>query len=768
MQQAHEPKSPQKRGWWPWPWRTGLWGAILVLLVTIVYLPTLDNGFVLLDGYDVQRNPAVQSLEGLANIWFKFDTVEQYYPLAYSTNWVEYHLWGTEARGYHVFNLLLHAAAAVLVWRLLLRLAVPGAWLAAAIFAVHPVEVESVAWVIERKNLLSCVLVLGSMLAYLRFSPAEPPDRSPAEAPRGRHAWWWYVLAVVLYVAALLSKTVTASMPAVLLVIYWWKRGKVTWRDVRQTVLFFAIGLAFSFVTVYVERTYGGGDGARGNEFDLSLLERLLLCGRAFWFYIGKLLWPHPLIIVYPRWVIDTRAGWQYLYPLAAVSAVLAAWLARTRIGRGPLAAVLVFTGVMVPALGFFNIFFFRVTYVADHFQYHASIALIALVAAAVVLLAGRFPKQARWLVPAAGAVLLLPLAVVAHQRTYVFRDDLTLAKDFVAKDPESWVAHYGLGGGAQEQGDYEEALAHYRKAIEVREKQARDNPTIGTYWNDTASFYVDVGLVQRKMGRLAEADGSFRKAIEIREKLVRDHPEVGNYQDGLGWSYADLAYAQREAGHTAEATAWHHKALAIRERLARENPKVAKYQNGVAASYADVALLERDAGRPAESQRWFQKAIEIREKLVRDHPKTFEYRESLAASHEDLAISQRISGSLADVEVSRRKAIEIREKLARDNPAMSKYQNDLAASYVDLGLLERDIGRAAEAETSFRAAAAIREKLVRNDPGAGDYQDGLAWCYVHLAGALEQTGRPADAEVFQRKAMEIRQQLTPRDKSQQ
>ena len=370
-------------------------GVLLVLLSAIVYWPTLGNRFVWDDDDYVQENGTLSSTAGLNAIWSDPAATPQYYPLVHTSYWIEHAFWGLNPRGYHIDNLLLHAAAALLVWRLLVCLAVPGAWLAAAIFAIHPVEVESVAWITERKNVLSCVFALSSMLAYLRFAP---PTLLAPTAPRNtarRVDGAFYVLAFVLYVAALLSKTVTATVPAVLLVIYWWKQGTFSWREAARLLPFFAVGLAFSAVTISLEKTQVG---AVGESWNLSPVERVLIAGRAVWFYAGKLAWPHPLIFFYPRWIIDATVAWQYLFPAAAVGAIIALWLARRRIGRGPLAALLIFMGVLTPALGFFNVYPFQYSFVADHFQYHASIALIALAAALLATANGHFtPSRKSW-----------------------------------------------------------------------------------------------------------------------------------------------------------------------------------------------------------------------------------------------------------------------------------------------------------------------------------------------------------------------------------
>ena len=753
MKRSNQPIFHPEHGRRTWPWRPWLAGAILVLLVTIVYLPTLGNGFVSDDEYYVEHNLAIRSLQGLANIWFKLGTVEQYYPLVFSTFWVEYHLWGLDPQGYHVVNLLLHATCVVLVWRLLSRLSVPGAWLAAAIFALHPVEVESVAWVSERKNVLSCVLALGSLLAYLRFSPPEAPGATAAEQPAARRHWLAYALALALYVAALLAKTVTATVPAVLLVIYWWKRGRVAWRDVALTLPFFAVGLALGGITIRMEKSLG----ASGEEWDFSPVDRVLMAGRVLWFYAGKLAWPHPLMLYYPRWVIDARAWWQYLFPAAAVSVIALLWLARTRLGRGPLAAVLIFAGVLTPALGFVNVYTFRFTLVSDHYQYHASIALIALAAAAAVNVVRRLPQPARWLAPVAGVGLLLPLGLVARQRTYVYKEEFTLDADIVAKNPQCWLAQHNLGVWYREHGRYDEAVPYFRKAIEILAALARDNPAISRHRNDLAAHIVDIGFLQRLMGRVAEEEISFREALEIRETLVRERPRVSEYQDGLAWCYADLAVTLHKAGRLAKAIDLQRKAIAIREKLAQDFPAVSKYREGVAACHMDIGFLERDMGRPAEAAREFLSAIEIRQKLVRDDPSMSDYQLGLGWSYAYLAFAQQKLGRAAEAATSHRKVIEVREALARDNPTVGKYQDDVAAGYVDLGLLLREAGRAAEAEHPFRKAIEIRQKLVREHPQARDYQDGLAWCYVDLALAQHDTERTAEAVAAYRRAIEIR-----------
>jgi hypothetical protein len=357
----------------------------IVCLTLLVYAPAISAGFIWDDDHYVTENMTLRSLAGLKQIWLDPKATPQYYPLVHTGFWVEYHLWGLDPKGYHLVNVLLHAANAVLVWLVLKRLGVPGALWAALIFALHPVHVESVAWVTERKNVLSTLFYLSAMLAYWRFWPADG-----AQPQTG--AWRWYGLALLLFVFALLSKTVTCSLPAAILLIRWWKTGRLASRDWLLTAPMFAVGLALALLTVYLEKHHVG---AQGEEFTWSYLDRVLIAGRAIWFYAGKLIWPSNLIFIYPRWNIDASVWWQYVFPLAAAGVVLALLVLRNRLGRAPLTAVLFFIGTLTPALGFFDVYPMRYSFVADHFQYLASLGLIVLFAGLSTELAGRLARRA-------------------------------------------------------------------------------------------------------------------------------------------------------------------------------------------------------------------------------------------------------------------------------------------------------------------------------------------------------------------------------------
>jgi tetratricopeptide (TPR) repeat protein len=481
-------------------------GGALTAFTIAAYAPALKAGFIWDDDENVVQNTTLRSLDGLRKMWLSPRSIPQYYPLVHSTFWTEYHVWEMAPLGYHAVNVLLHATCAVLLWRLLVRLQIPGAWLAAALFAVHPVEVESVAWITERKNVLSLALAIASMLCYLQFAPTDEVERDVHHASSGRR-WRWYALALSLFVAALCSKTVVATLPAVLLVIYWWKRRLIRLADLVPLLPFFAAGASLGLVTAWLERTHVGAEGA---EWDFSLIDRVLIAGRALWFYAAKLIWPHPLVFFYGRWEIDDRAWWQYLWPAAALGLVLGLWFASRKIGRGPLAAVLIFSGVMVPALGFFNVYPFRYSFVADHFQYHASVALIALAAAGAMLVFSRLTSRARNFAQAGTGALLIILAAVTWSQSLIYHDLETLYRDTIAKNAKAWMAYSNLAVLLIAEDRCEEAIPLAREALRIDDSRPREH-------YNYATAVLDAGLQRGfQPGELADAVAHFRVALRL------------------------------------------------------------------------------------------------------------------------------------------------------------------------------------------------------------------------------------------------------------
>ncbi|MES1166647.1 MAG: tetratricopeptide repeat protein, partial [Pseudomonadota bacterium] len=460
-------------------------GALLV-----AYWPALSGGLIWDDTGHVTR-PELRSVAGLGRIWTEFGATQQYYPVLHSAFWLEHRLWGDATTGYHLLNVLLHATAACQFLVLLRRLAVPGATLAALLFALHPVCVESVAWIAEQKNTLSLVFYLAAALVYVRFDATRRPRD--------------YVLAGGLFVLGLLTKTVTATLPAALLVVFWWRRGRLDWRrDGLPLLPWFALGAASGLGTAYFERVLIGAEGA---EFNLGAIERCLLAGRVFWFYLGKLAWPAALIFTYPRWSVDAAQAWQWLFPLAAL-ALLGGLLWWQRRSRGPLAAILLFAGGLFPVLGFFNVYPFVFSYVADHFQYLASLAVFALAAAG----AQRIPPAPR---TAAAGIVLVVLGALTWAQCGMYRDATALYETTLARNPSSWMAHHNLATLLTLAGRPAEAIPHLEAAIAL-------NP-------DRAAAYNNLGDSLTRTGRAREAIPHLEKALQLQPRYAVAHANLGN-----------------------------------------------------------------------------------------------------------------------------------------------------------------------------------------------------------------------------------------------
>lgn len=479
-------------------------GAALLLAITLIaYIPALFSGYIWDDDSYLTANPVLRHPDGLRLTWTHLRANPQYYPMVFTMFWLEMRAWGLHPFGYHAVNVLLHAASAILLWRLLRRLEVPWAWLAAAIFAVHPVHAESVAWITERKNTLSLLFYLAALSAYLRFSPL-----SGATEPQPRR-WSWYPIALLLFAAALLSKTVTCSLPAALVLLIWWKRARVRLADLWPLAPMFAMGLAAARVTSWLEHHHVR---AKDLELGLSPVERVLIAGRATWFYFAKLAAPLNQTFIYPKWKIDASAAWQYAFPAGVVLVLAAMWLARHRLGRGPLIAALLYVGTLLPALGFVDVYPFRYSWVADHFQYHASIAMIAALVAWAYLrrmpaAALAFPSAEVTRAPLPDRPAALPttvllgvLCVLTFIASLKYLHAERLWRDTLARNESAWIAHNNLGALLSARGQFEEAEKHLRRSLELNQEHSQ---------------------ALNNLAYIALAQGQAYKAIELCERAM-------------------------------------------------------------------------------------------------------------------------------------------------------------------------------------------------------------------------------------------------------
>lgn len=454
--------------------------ALLLAATLVIYIPAMKAGFIWDDDSYLLNNRNLLSLEGLWRIWFSTDS-PQYYPLVFTTFWIEQHIWGLAPAGYHAVNVLLHAANSLLLWAVLRRLGIRYAFLGAILFAVHPVEAESVAWITERKNVLSAFFYLLSALSFLKY-----------EDKGGR---WNYVLSLLLFIPALLSKTVTCSLPAALLVVRWMRGRKIDFRYLLALAPFFAAGLAMGLVTVWWELNIVG---AKGNEWDLGLMDRLILPGKVAIFYLKKLAYPSELAFIYPKWAVSASNILEWGYTAALSGALAALFLLRKTIGRGPLAALLFFLLTLFPALGFFNIYPFQYSYVADHFQYLASAGIFALLAGVASKLA---PLRQKPLKAALAAIAVGALCALTYSQSGIYKDLETLWKDTIKKNPGAFMAYTNLGVLRYQEGRYEEAMAHFNDTLRLKP--------------DAAAAHYNIGLIHYNQGRQREAAESFALALK-------------------------------------------------------------------------------------------------------------------------------------------------------------------------------------------------------------------------------------------------------------
>jgi tetratricopeptide (TPR) repeat protein len=506
-----------------WARHPAVLAGVLMLLVVLAYLPALRCGFIWDDDAYVTQNPMLTAPNGWREIWFSAHTQSQYFPLVYTTFRLERDLWGLNPFGFHLVNVVLHGANAVLVWMVLWRLRAPGAWLAAAVFALHPVQVETVAWVTELKNIESLFFYLLSLLAWMKFTERSDPQR-----------WRYYALGLTIYLLALFAKTTACTLPVAMVLVLWLQGRRFAWSRAVQILPFLFIGFAMGLVTVWWEKHLGNYSENFGLSFTIP--QRVLIAGRALWFYAAKLIWPAGLTFSYPRWEIHVTDPWQYLPVAGCMAVALLLWMGREKIGRGVIAGIVFFAAALSPLLGFVIEYTFHYSFVADHYQYNASIGLIAIVAALAWHGLGKTdfwrPFQ---------AALLLVLGVLTWHQCGPYRNLETLWRDTVAKNPGSWMAHHNLGIELFEQGRIDEALEQYQAAV---------------------ALYPDGDLEQSDLGAALLEKGHYPEAIQHLEKALALNPKLQPAENNLALAYSDLGDADQAIVHFRKALALDPNAL--------------------------------------------------------------------------------------------------------------------------------------------------------------------------------------------------------------
>ena len=651
-----------------------LWAFLLIALVFVSYVQVFNAGFIWDDESHLTQNPCIVGPLGLKEVWTSARAI--YYPLVLTTFWTLHKFVGLSPWPYHLLNVLLHAGSAVLLWQVLRQLNVRGAWLGAALWALHPVMVQSVAWVTELKNTQSGFFYLLSVFCFLKSDAAIQGRAVSGSLLRrtGEHCSLLFALSLAFFILATLSKPSVVMLPVVLFLCIWWRAGRPHWHDVVALAPFVLISALASVWTIFEQKFHAGATGA---EWEQTWPDRLIIAGRAIWFYLAKLIWPHPLIFIYPRWEIDSSQLKAYLPLLAALAGLLVLWLNRAKWSRAVFFAAAYYVVSLFPVLGFFSVYFFRYSFVSDHFQYLASMGPLALVGAGIVTAVGRFGETPSRLASAAADALqssgnipavrsksllflatagtyVLLLVVLTWRQTAVYHNLVTLYTATLTRNPGCWMAHYNLGIALNKQGDTDGAIVHYRQALDLRPSYAEAHYNLGRL------------LVQK--GQLDEAITHYEKALEINPGAADAHNNLGaalfaggrvdeaiaQYQKALVAQpdYADascnLASALLSKNDLDGAIAYYSACLAT-----SPNQPEAQYNLG-------SALFRR--GRTDEAITHYQKALELSPDNADAHANLgsaflskgrvrdaiAEYNDALRIAHDNVAAQSNLAWLLA------------------------------------------------------------------------------------------------------------------------
>jgi tetratricopeptide (TPR) repeat protein len=734
------------------PWLLAL---VLVIVTFLAYFPALRGGFVF-DDVLIIDSPLIHANNGLSRIWFKAEA-QDYYPLTESLWWLEWRCWGDHATGYHAVNVLLHAVNAVLVWMVLRRLKIPGAWLAALVFAIHPVNVATVAWISEQKNTLSMLFYLVAILLYLRFDE--------------KSRWGWYGLSLAAFVLALLSKTAVVMLPVVVLGLVWWLHRTVRVRDVLSSVPFFVLSLVMGLVNISFEYYRSmGGHPVRTVGFPF----RLAAAGWVPWFYLYKALLPANLMVIYPQWEVDASRWVSYVPGLVLIGSLAWFWWKRQTWGRPWFFGLGYFVVTLFPVLGFFEQSFYRFSLVADHWQYYSIIGAIALAVAAGEWVCRRMGEPGRYARAVACVAVLLVLGAATWRRSGVYAGEETLWRDNVAKSPRAWQAHTSLGVALLQISKIHEAMQHFEQALRIKPDYAEAHYNLGValaqlgrtqeaiaQYQQVLRIKPDFAMAHYNWGVALEQAGKIEEAIAHYEQALRINPDYAEAHNNLGEALArtgkiqeaiahfeqalrikpddfvvhgNLGSALEQAGKIEEAIAHYEQALRI-------NPDYAEAHNSLGAALGQTGKIE-------EAIAHFEQALRIKP----------DYDDA----HNNLGVILKNQGKLPE-------AIAHYEQALRINPDNAEAHNNLGVALARLGRMQEAVGhweqalriKPDDAKTHYNLGAALAQ-LGRTPEAIAQYQQALeitpknASAQSELGAVLIVTGNSQEAMRHLERALQI------------
>ncbi len=552
---------------------------LIAVLTCLAYLPSINGKFILDDDIYLTANKYIESPDGLYWFWFTNAPVD-FYPVSNTSLWVEWRLWGLNPTGYHVTNLLLHIASALLVWAVLRKLLVPGAFLAALLFAIHPVNVEAVAWISQRKDLLGTLFFLLAILWYVKadqsfYRGPQHSSNKPLSTPPPLFDKW-YRLSLLAFMLAMLSKGTPATLPIVLLALAWWQRGKITRFDLWRSAPFFLVAVALALMNVWTQHR------VLDAPVHASFIERLLTAGAVVWFYLSTALAPIHLVFVYPLWRIQTHDLLWWLPLIAAVAVTL--WLGWRNQARGGSWSRSLFFGwilfgiALSPIMGFADVGFMRHSLVADHYQHIAIVALLALVAAAWNVWHDRASPAVQPLAVGIAVAVVAMLTIFTWQQNRLYADPITLYRAALEENPTSWMIRNNLGSELNAVGQPQEAIQQCQEALRLKPGMAE--------------AYYNIATAQKRLGQLEQAVENYRRAITLKP----------NYPD----AYTDFGAVLGRLGRLPEAIEQFQKAISL-------DPNYVDAYSGLGQAYFEL-------DRPQEAIEQFQVALRLQPKFAGAH----------------------------------------------------------------------------------------------------------------------------------------------------
>lgn len=629
--------------------------ALLVVITAVVYVPAMRSGFVWDDDLHLINSVALKK-NGLYHVWLTTEAFV-YYPVTWSSYWLEHKLWGLNPTGYHIVNLLIHTVCALLIWRILLRLKIPGAWLAALIFAIHPVNVESAAWITQRKNLLSMFFFLITLLLYLWFDDS------------GNRRLYW--LAVASFLLAMLSKGAVVTLPLVLLMCAWWLHKTITRQDLLRSLPFFAVSAIMSVVEVWFQYVNAiGADVVRSDSF----IARLAGAGMVVWFYLYKALLPIKLCFVYPRWQIDATNWLSYLPDLALLVLFGVCWRYRRNWGRQALFGLGYFVVMVAPATGFVHFYYLRYSFVADHYQYMAIIGIIALVVAAGYHLINKLSDRRKSIATVVAVLPVVVLGVLSWNQCHIYQDERTLWLDTLQKNPKAWMAQTNFGLMLEAEGKLDEAISLYRQALQLAP--------------DSAKSHNNLGVALQKQGKINEAIDHYRLSLQLKPNYAPAHYNLGDALDTQGKLDEAISHYYQALDIDSDYAPLHHSLGRVLQLQGKFDEAIAHYSKALEIE-PDHAEAHNNLGQILAGRGELDKAIIHNRIALRLDPNS-------ASAHINLGMALGLKDNYTE-------AVRHYEQALRLDPNQPVAYNNMGLATLKLG------GTPKEAAEWFRKALRVK-----------------------------------------------------------